>query len=157
MILFVLHTSTSLRLQDISIMFAWPLFSISCLIARPSLALSPCAQMSDIYLSSPDLQPKVTAKLAYQCLIDVDFNASAAEPWLSSLEPYIEWQTITAYLKTPPDGYLMPPIHIHGELRKIKARANSTFGYQKSLILAVIYTICFKEPMMASSVTSLIL
>jgi hypothetical protein len=40
-------------------------------------------------------------------------------PWVQSLEPYINWQTTTSYLKNPPPGYLQPAVDVYGELATI--------------------------------------
>lgn len=110
-------------------MFTFSLLFVLCIISRLSLA-NPCADVASLYRNSSDLQPKVPAELALQCLTDVAFDSAAAGPWLDSLEPYIEWQTTTAYLKDPPEGYLMPPIDIWSRLKQIKQKAHFRDGYE---------------------------
>lgn len=105
------------------------LFLLSSLI-QLLLAQNPCAVISDIYLNSSGLQPTVFAELPFQCLNDVDFDASAAEPWLDSLEPYIEWQSITAYLKDPPAGYLVPAVDIWQTLSEIRNKTKFSNGFK---------------------------
>jgi len=69
--------------------------------------------------------PQVPARLAWACLNDVPLDSASAGPWLESLRPYWEWQSTTAYLKNPPDGYLEPAVDVWGEFESIVSRAAS--------------------------------
>jgi len=69
--------------------------------------------------------PKVPAQLAWECLNDVPLDSASAGPWLESLRPYLEWQSTTAYLKNPPEGYLEPAMDVWAEYEDIVSRAAS--------------------------------
>lgn len=98
---------------------------------------NPCAQVAQMY-NNPNttsdstgygsfvsFTPKVPAKLAWDCLNDVPLDSVSAGPWLDSLRPYIEWQSTTAYLKNPPEGYQEPAADVWGDFESIKSRAAS--------------------------------
>jgi hypothetical protein len=48
---------------------------------------------------------------------------------VQSLEPYINWQTTTSYLKNPPHGYLEPAVDVYGELATIISNLQSGTVY----------------------------
>ncbi|KAK5075522.1 hypothetical protein LTR64_001729 [Lithohypha guttulata] len=80
---------------------------------------NPCAKITKLYLNATEFYPKVPSDLAWQCLNDVPLDAPAATIWLQSLRPYIEWQSTTAYLKDPPQGYLEPAVDVWAEFDNI--------------------------------------
>ncbi|KAI1003333.1 hypothetical protein K3495_g4878 [Podosphaera aphanis] len=91
----------------------------------------PCAEISasassalqatpkDVDLPALPARPSVSAKLAYDCLISVPLNPNDASALVKSIFPYVEWQSDLAYLKNPPSGYLMPPVDVRKELRRV--------------------------------------
>jgi hypothetical protein len=50
-----------------------------------------------------ELETRVPAKLAYECLNSIPFNQSAAAALLESMRPFLEWQSTTSYVKDPPE------------------------------------------------------
>ncbi|KNG45576.1 peptidase s41 family protein [Stemphylium lycopersici] len=83
---------------------------------------APCAKVSDyIYRSSP-YALEVPAQMAWDCINDVPFNSSSAKRLISSLRPYINWQSTLETLKNPPAEYVekvQPPVDILAGLDKI--------------------------------------
>ena len=69
--------------------------------------------------------PVVPAQIAWDCLQSVPLNATAGIPWVQSLQPYINWQTTTSYLKNPPAGYLEPAVDVYGDLAAIISNLES--------------------------------
>lgn len=65
--------------------------------------------------------PTISAELAWDCIQSVPIDLEKDKAWVSSLEPYMRWQTTTAYLKNPPEGYMMPAIDIWAEHARILA------------------------------------
>ncbi|KAE9375497.1 hypothetical protein N431DRAFT_463579 [Stipitochalara longipes BDJ] len=63
--------------------------------------------------------PTVDAQLAYDCLTSVPLNIAAAVDLVSSILPYLQWQSDLSYLKHPPPGYMEPAIDIHANLTLI--------------------------------------
>lgn len=87
---------------------------------------APCAQVSQAIYSVPDrtLTPTVPAKLAYDCINSVPFNATAAKLILQGLPPYLNWQSTLTALKSPPAEYaskVQPPLDILGGLSQMAA------------------------------------
>ena len=86
----------------------------------------PCAQVSSAMYgdgSSPVTQV-VPAKLAWDCINSVPFNASSGKALINSIRPYVNWQSTLVELKNPPAEYaekVQPPIDILGGLDKIVA------------------------------------
>ena len=52
----------------------------------------PCGVVSVMVQNSTGPYPQIPAELAWDCLMSVPLNASAAVTWLESLKPYMEWQ-----------------------------------------------------------------
>jgi hypothetical protein len=86
----------------------------------------PCAQVSSAMYgdgTSPVTQI-VPAKLAWDCINSVPFNASSGKALIDSIRPYIDWQSTLVELKNPPAEYaekVQPPVDILGGLDKIVA------------------------------------
>lgn len=67
--------------------------------------------------------PTVPAQVAWDCILSVPIHKEAALELLDEIEPYLEWQTTTAYLKNPPAEYvekIQPPVDLWAGLRCIK-------------------------------------
>lgn len=41
------------------------------------------------------------------------------------MEPYLDWQSDTTYLKNPPKGYLYPPTDIVGNFKEVRAKVEA--------------------------------
>ncbi|ORY55627.1 uncharacterized protein BCR38DRAFT_414810 [Pseudomassariella vexata] len=65
--------------------------------------------------------PTVSASLAYDCLNSAAINKEAALKFVNELEPYLEWQSDSAWKKNPPADYFYPAYDVFAELAKIKA------------------------------------
>lgn len=50
--------------------------------------------------------PTVAASLAYECILSVPLNASAALDLINEVKPYFQWQSTLSYLKNPPAEYV---------------------------------------------------
>lgn len=61
--------------------------------------------------------PTLPAQIGYDCMMSVPLNKSAAMDLMVSLQPYLEWQSTTAFLKNPPDEYvekIQKPVDVMG-------------------------------------------
>ncbi|TVY18750.1 Peptidase S41 family protein ustP [Lachnellula arida] len=92
-----------------------------------------CATVSSLaaaqIAASPAATPTVAASLAHDCLNSVPLNKDAAIALVDSIEPYLEWQSDSAYKKDPPPDYFYPPIDIFGYLASVKANLeNNTYA-----------------------------
>ncbi|KAL5321522.1 hypothetical protein ACEPPN_009481 [Leptodophora sp. 'Broadleaf-Isolate-01'] len=63
--------------------------------------------------------PHVDAQLAYDCLISAPLDPGAATALIESILPYVEWQSSSLYLKSPPPGYQFPGVDIFASLHTI--------------------------------------
>jgi hypothetical protein len=93
-----------------------------------------CATVSALVAAAATASPSVAvpiipAQIAWDCLQSVPLNATAGVPWVQSLEPYINWQTTTSYLKNPPSGYLEPAVDVYGDLAAIVSNLQSGTVY----------------------------
>ena len=93
--------------------------------SAPSESGEPCASVASLVASAPAASATVPAELAYACQKSVPFNQDSAVPLLDSLRPYILWQTTTAYLRNPPEGYLEPAVDVYANLDRLVSNAQS--------------------------------
>ena len=91
--------------------------------SSPGPAPEPCAAIRPLIANSTEAVPQVPAEVAWQCILSVPFNATAAVEWIDSLRPYLDWQTTTSYLKNPRVND--PPHDIYGELDRMLAQRGS--------------------------------
>lgn len=99
---------------------------------------NPCAKIAQLFINSSLVVPIVPAQTAYDCLNDVPLDLPSAAPWLDSLKPYIEWQSTTAYLKNPPEGYQEPAFDVWGEFESLSAGVqNGRFANEYEFELAI--------------------
>ena len=85
--------------------------------------------VSALRAATPSATPTIPAQLAYDCITSVPLNASAATDLIDSLLPYLQWQSTTSYLKSPPAEYvekIQQPVDVYGGLAAI--RNNVTTG-----------------------------
>jgi hypothetical protein len=86
---------------------------------------APCAQVSQyMYEDVSAVQAQIPAKMAWDCLNSVPFNASSAKSLIRDIRPYINWQSTITQLANPPAEYaekVQPPIDILGGLDRIDA------------------------------------
>lgn len=66
----------------------------------------------------------------------------AAIALVDSIEPYLEWQSDTAYKKNPPKGYFYPGYDIFGSLAKVRSnlladKYASEYAFQLDLYTTV--------------------
>lgn len=112
-----------------------PLSTSTSSLVLPS---NPCAKISQFFANSSLVVPIIPAQWAYDCLNDVPLDLPSAGPWLESLRPYIRWQSTTAYLKNPPQGYQEPALDIWGELDNLAASVqNGRFSNEYEFELAI--------------------
>ncbi|KUJ13113.1 uncharacterized protein LY89DRAFT_592412 [Mollisia scopiformis] len=69
--------------------------------------------------------PTVVASLARACLNSVPLNKTAAIALVTAMEPYLEWQSDSAYLRDPPETYFYPPHDIFAYLASVKTNLES--------------------------------
>ncbi|KAF2129006.1 peptidase S41 family protein-like protein [Dothidotthia symphoricarpi CBS 119687] len=87
---------------------------------------APCAQVSQFMYGDGTtvVKRQVPAKIAWDCINSVPFNATSAKRLIPAIRPYINWQSTLASLKSPPADYaekVQPPIDILGGLVQIEA------------------------------------
>ncbi|KAK5999779.1 hypothetical protein QM012_005185 [Aureobasidium pullulans] len=90
----------------------------------PSTPESPCKNVRLAVQNSTRSSGRVPAKLAYDCLISIPFNQSAAVALMKSIRPYLDWQTTTSYLRDPPKEYaehIQPPYDFWAVFDSIEA------------------------------------
>lgn len=83
----------------------------------------PCAAIGPLIAKATSNVPQIPAEIAWQCLMSVPLNVTAAIEWIDSLRPYLAWQSTTSYLKNP--QFNNPPHDILGELDRMSAQINS--------------------------------
>ncbi|KAJ0114988.1 peptidase s41 family protein [Diaporthe amygdali] len=92
----------------------------------------PCAVASAAYASqiavSPSATPTVAADIAHECLLSVPLGKEAAIELVDSIEPYLEWQSDSAYLADPPADYFYPAYDMFANLATIRTKLESD-GY----------------------------
>jgi hypothetical protein len=99
-----------------------------CLVAsqlvQPQLA-------NDLPNLTPAPLPTIPAQVGWDCIQSVPLNNSAAVALMDSLQPYLQWQSTTAFLKNPPDEYIQKvqgPVDIMGMYQNIREKLASN-GY----------------------------
>ncbi|POS72461.1 hypothetical protein DHEL01_v209148 [Diaporthe helianthi] len=86
----------------------------SSLHARQS-STEPCAAVGREWAAQKAANvsvPVVDGQLAYDCLNSVPLHAEDAVRLVRSIQPYLEWQSTTSYLKDPPADYQFPAFDI---------------------------------------------
>ncbi|GAB7322783.1 hypothetical protein MBLNU13_g05354t1 [Cladosporium sp. NU13] len=94
-------------------------------------SLSACAKVAQLAIADPAATPIVPAALAYECITSVPFNSSAASELLTSIRPYLNWQSTVDYIRDPPAEYaekIQEPYDFYGEFNRIAEKAESN-GY----------------------------
>lgn len=116
--------------------------AVSTSSASPTITAGACATVSSLSASlkaaTPAATPTIPASIAHACLESVPLNSAAAVELVDAIEPYLEWQSDSAYKKNPPADYFYPPIDIFGKLASIKAnlKANlyvNEYAFQQDL------------------------
>ncbi|KAI1084786.1 peptidase S41 family protein [Whalleya microplaca] len=91
------------------------------------VSASGCAQISRataaLLASSPSARPSVPASMAFDCLQSVPNKPAPAQKLVTSLKALVQWQSTLAWLKDPPQSYMLPPVDIEGGLDNISATA----------------------------------
>ncbi|KAK0621685.1 hypothetical protein B0T17DRAFT_579554 [Bombardia bombarda] len=113
----------------------------------PTGAATPaCAIVSSSWSAqraiSPSATPTVAARIAYECLNSVPLGKAAAIELVDAIEPYLEWQSDTAYKANPPADYFYPGYSIFGALAKVKANLEANkyaneYEFQSDLYVTV--------------------
>ncbi|UKZ67911.1 uncharacterized protein TrAtP1_009071 [Trichoderma atroviride] len=86
-------------------------------------AVEPCAQVSSLWAAQIEstATPTVAASLAYACLNTIPLHKEPGIELIDALEPYLEWQSDSAYLADPPADYFYPPHDIFKALAGVRA------------------------------------
>lgn len=66
----------------------------------------------------------------YECLVSVPFKADVALRFINYYNTTLQFQSTTAYLKNPPQGYKQPAVDVFARLQAIKT--NVTSGYYQN-------------------------
>ncbi|KAH8664704.1 hypothetical protein BX600DRAFT_398784 [Xylariales sp. PMI_506] len=108
--------------------------SAACAIVSSSWA----AQLA----TAPEATPTVLATLAYECLTSVPLGKEAAIELVDAIEPYLEWQSDSAYKADPPADYPYPAYDMFANLAAVKTKLeNDTYAneyeFQADLYLTV--------------------
>lgn len=74
-------------------------------------------------------KPTVNATLAYACLQSVPLDAEGDRLQLDGLRAFAQFQSTLAYLKSPPPGYLYPPVDVLEALDLVSQKLENN-GYQ---------------------------
>lgn len=93
------------------------------------MAGSPCASVSAAVAGAePSSVPTVPAQLAYDCLQSVPLGKDNALELVDAIKPYFNWQSSTAYLKTPPEEYaekIQEAVDIFAGLDEVRSKVES--------------------------------
>ncbi|KAI1772769.1 hypothetical protein F4818DRAFT_139009 [Hypoxylon cercidicola] len=65
--------------------------------------------------------PTIEASVAYDCLNSVPIDKDGALKFINEMEPYVEWQSDTAFKKNPPADYFYPPTDLIATIASVKA------------------------------------
>ncbi|KAI1139996.1 hypothetical protein F5Y05DRAFT_338061 [Hypoxylon sp. FL0543] len=77
--------------------------------------------------------------LAFECLQSVPNRPEPAQHLIQSLKAFVQWQTTLAWLKDPPQTYMLPPVDIQGGLDNISATASAGgFASEYDFQLAIV-------------------
>ncbi|KAI2462865.1 hypothetical protein F4781DRAFT_418581 [Annulohypoxylon bovei var. microspora] len=87
--------------------------------------LAPCAQISRLANSGTASNNSVTfpGSLAFDCLRSVPNRPEPAQQLIQSLKAFVNWQATLAWLKDPPQSYMLPPVDVQGSLDNISSTA----------------------------------
>ncbi|KAI0142315.1 hypothetical protein F4776DRAFT_501523 [Hypoxylon sp. NC0597] len=77
--------------------------------------------------------------LAFECLQSVPNRPQPAQQLIQSLKAFVQWQTTLAWLKDPPQSYMLPPVDIQGGLDNISSTATaggfaSEYDFQAAIV-----------------------
>ncbi|KAK4174531.1 hypothetical protein QBC36DRAFT_333498 [Triangularia setosa] len=126
----------------------------SCFVFAPSPTIeclpvsitAPCAIVSSSWssqkASDPSATPTVAAELAYECLNSVPLHKEAAIELVDAIEPYLEWQSDSAYKAEPPEDYFFPPFDMFSALAQVRENLVadiyvSEYDFQEDLYVSV--------------------
>ncbi|KAI1781219.1 hypothetical protein F4818DRAFT_398389 [Hypoxylon cercidicola] len=105
-----------------------------------------CAQISrafrSIHASNRSVTPTFAGSLAFDCLASVPNRPQPAVKLVQSLKAFAQWQSTLAFLKTPPQSYMLPPVDIQGNLDNISATASaggfpSEYDFQVNILQTI--------------------
>jgi hypothetical protein len=96
--------------------------------ASPSASTNPCAVLSASWVAETDSIPKLKPSQVLACLKNVPINIKQAAGFVNYLSTIIQFQSTLSYLKSPPSGYVYPPVDLVGGLDTILNNVNSN-GY----------------------------
>jgi hypothetical protein len=93
-------------------------------------ASAPCAQVSQYMYGDGTsvVKTDVPAGLAFACISSIPFNATSGKKLITSIRPYIDWQSTLTQLKNPPAEYaekVQPAVDIIGGLDRIDSDIDS--------------------------------
>ncbi|KAK4655267.1 hypothetical protein QC762_301280 [Podospora pseudocomata] len=113
----------------------------------PSVSTAePCAIVSSSWSSqqvfSPSATPTVAAELAYECLNSIPLHKQEALELVDAIEPYLEWQSDSAYKADPPEGYFFPPFDMFSALAQVRQNLEedmygNEYDFQEDLYVSV--------------------
>ncbi|KAL2061599.1 hypothetical protein VTL71DRAFT_6976 [Oculimacula yallundae] len=104
----------------------------------------PCGQVASAASAFLASNPRaaaatIPAQLAFDCLKTVPNKPEPAAAMIKSLKAYASWQSTLAYLKNPPNTYMLPATDIMGGLDNISSTAvaggfQSEYDFQLSVV-----------------------
>lgn len=106
----------------------------------------PCAQISTQVTAGklPNVAgyPAVSAQLGLDCLRSIPIHQKNASAFVSSIIPYVQWQSTLGYLKNPPPGYEQDPTDVVGSLTRIASdidagKYTNEYDYQVDIFSVV--------------------
>ncbi|KAI1418045.1 hypothetical protein F5Y13DRAFT_199153 [Hypoxylon sp. FL1857] len=100
-------------------------------------APAPCARISRLH--NANSSAFFPGSLAFECLQSVPNKPEPAQQLIQSLKAFVQWQTTLAWLKDPPQSYMLPPVDIQGGLDNISATATAGgFASEYDFQLAIV-------------------
>ncbi|KAK4161565.1 hypothetical protein QBC43DRAFT_357679 [Cladorrhinum sp. PSN259] len=98
-----------------------------------------CEIVSSSWAAQKAISP---SELAYNCLNSVPLGKNAAIELVEAIEPYLEWQSDSAYKADPPQDYFFPPHDVFAALAKVKANLQADkyaneYEFQEDLYISV--------------------
>ncbi|KAJ4391823.1 hypothetical protein N0V93_005443 [Gnomoniopsis smithogilvyi] len=89
----------------------------------------PCAQVSSAWAAQKAANASATVvvdgQLAYDCLNSVPLHEDDAVKLVRSIQPFLDWQTTSSYLKDPPEGYQFPAFDVEAAFDDIISNVQS--------------------------------
>ncbi|KAK0715986.1 peptidase S41 family protein [Lasiosphaeris hirsuta] len=109
-------------------------------VINPSACASVASLTDSLLAVSPLATPTVPATLAYECLQSVPNKVEPAQKLIKSVKAFVQWQSTLAFLKDPPESYMLAPVDLEGGLSNISDIAGrGGFASEFDFGIAIVY------------------